>query len=124
MATQSTETRIGVTVEQYRTVNTVFEHLRPSQRAVFGDVADHHNRHAARFGKTRQVSRRFAHLRHTARRRLNIRHVHYLNGVDHHQLRLFFFGNQANLFDTGFRQHIQIRCRQAKPVRSHRHLLQ
>ncbi len=124
VAAQRTKTRIGIAVQQHRTVDTVFQHLRPGQRAVFGDVADHDNRHAARFGEARQVGGGFPHLRHAARRRLDIRHVHHLDRVDHHQLRLFLFGDQANLLDTGFRQHVQVAGRQPEAVSAHRHLLQ
>ncbi|MNT18384.1 hypothetical protein D3C72_1535870 [compost metagenome] len=102
----------------------MFQYFRPGQRTVFGDVTDHDNRHAARLGETRQVSRRFTYLRNATRRRLNIRHVHHLNGVDHHQLRLFLLGDQADLFDAGFRQHIQAAGRQTEAMGAHRDLLQ
>ena len=124
MAAQGTEARVRVAVEHHGAVDTVFEHLRSRQRAVFGHVTHHHNRHAARFGKARQVGRGFTHLRDAARRGLNVRHVHYLDGVDHHQLRLLFFGDHADLLDAGFRQHIQVAGRQAETVRAHCHLLE
>ncbi|CNT77978.1 Uncharacterised protein [Salmonella enterica subsp. enterica serovar Bovismorbificans] len=101
----------------------MFQHFRPRQRPVFGDVADHHDRHAARFGEARQVGCRFADLGDAAWRRLDVRHMHHLYGVDHHQFRLFFFRNQADLLDAGFGEHIQISGRQAETVRTHRHLL-
>ena len=50
--------------------------------------------------------------------------MHHLDGVDHHQLRLLFFGDHADLLDAGFRQHVQVAGRQAQTVRAHRHLLQ
>ncbi|MNN23903.1 hypothetical protein D3C81_1373150 [compost metagenome] len=111
VAAQGTKTRIGVAVQQHRAVNTVFQNFRPGQRAVFGDVSHHHNRHTARLGEARQVGGGFTHLRYAARRRLNVRHVHHLDGVNHHQFRLFLLGNQADLLDTGFRQHIQAASR-------------
>ncbi len=124
MAAQRAKARVGVAVQQHRTVDTVLQHFRTRQRSIFGDVADHHDRHAARFGEARQIGGGFAHLRHAARRRLNIRHVHHLDRVDHHQLRLFLLGDLADLLDAGFRQHIEVFARQAKTVRAHRHLLQ
>ncbi|CAH0243474.1 hypothetical protein SRABI106_02455 [Rahnella aquatilis] len=87
-------------------------------------MADHDDRHAARFSETGEVSRRFTHLRNRPRRRLDIRHVHHLNGVDHHQFRLFFIRYFANLLDAGFRQHIHVSRRQTQTVCTHRHLLQ
>ena len=124
MAAQGAEAGIRVAVEHHRAVDTVFEHFWPGQGTVFRHMADHHNRHAARFGEACQVGRGFAHLRHAARRGLNVRHVHHLNGVDHHQLRLLFFGDHADLLNAGFRQHIQVAGWQAQAVRTHRHLLE
>ena len=123
MAAQRAETGIGVAVQQHGAVNTVLQHFRTGQRAIFGDVADHNNRHAARLGEARQISGGFTHLRYAAWRRLNLRHMHDLNGVDHHQLRLLLLGDQADLLDAGFRQHIQVIGRQAEAMRAHRHLL-
>jgi len=124
MAAQRAETGIGIAVQQHRAVNTVFQYFRTGQRAIFGDVADHHNRHAASFGKARQIGRGFTYLGHAPRRRLDISHMHHLDGVDDHQLRLFFIGNLANLLDAGLREHIQIRRRQPETMRAHRYLLQ
>ncbi|MNZ38338.1 hypothetical protein D3C78_558130 [compost metagenome] len=124
MAAQCAKAGIGIAVQHYGTVDTVLKHFRASQRAVFGDMADHNNRNTARFGKARKIGRGFTHLGHAARRGLDVRHVHHLNGVDHHQLWLLFFRNHADLLDAGFREHIEITGRQAKPVRAHRHLLQ
>ena len=124
MAAQRTETRVRITIQQHRAVNTVLKDFRPRQRAIFGHVPDHDNRHSARFREARKISRRFTHLRHATGRRLNICHVHDLDGVNNHQLRLLFIGNLADLLNAGFRQHIQIGRRQAKTVRAHRHLLQ
>ena len=53
MAAQGAETRIGVAVEQHGAVDTVLQHFRPGQRAVFGDVTDHDDSHASRLGKAR-----------------------------------------------------------------------
>ncbi|MNP35177.1 hypothetical protein D3C76_1284990 [compost metagenome] len=124
MAAQGAEAGISVAVEHHRAVDAVLQHFRTGQRAVFGDVTNHHDRHAARFGEARQISRGFAHLRHATRRGLNVRHVHNLDGVDDHQLRLLFIGNHANLFNAGFRQHVEITGRQAETVCAHCHLLQ
>ncbi|CSF19729.1 Uncharacterised protein [Shigella sonnei] len=50
--------------------------------------------------------------------------MHHLDRVNYHQFRLLFFGNQADLFDAGFQQHIEIVSRQAKAMSAHCHLLQ
>lgn len=54
-----------------------------------------------------QISRRFAPV---PRCQAMIVHPPYasLDGVNYHQLRLLFFGNQADLLDADFRQHIRL----------------
>ena len=124
MAAQRAEAGVGIPVQQHRAVDTVLQHLRTGQRAVFGDVADHHNRHAASFSKARQIGRGFPYLGDAARRRLHVGHMHHLDGVDHHQLRLFFIGDLTDLLNAGFREHVQVGRWQPETMGAHRHLLQ
>ncbi len=50
--------------------------------------------------------------------------MHHLDGVNYHQRRVLFLGNQADLLDAGFRQHIKIVSRQAKGMSAHCLLMQ
>ena len=124
MAAQGTKARIGIAIQQHRAVNTVLQHLRPGQRAIFGHMTYHDDRYIARFRKTRQIGRRFAYLGDAARRRLNVSHMHHLDRVDNHQLRLFVIGYLADLFNAGLGEHIEISGRQPQAVSAHRYLLQ
>ena len=49
--------------------------------------------------------------------------MHHLDGVDHHQLRLFFIGDLTDLLNAGFREHVQVGRRQPETMGAHRHLL-
>ncbi|MNH04010.1 hypothetical protein D3C79_632860 [compost metagenome] len=50
--------------------------------------------------------------------------MHDLDRVDHHQPWLLLLGDQADLLDAGFRQHVQAASGQSKTMGTHRDLLQ
>ena len=70
-----------------------------------------------------RYARAFAHLVNAARRRGQFRAVHYLDRIDHKQLRRVLTGCLQNLFDAGFGKQLEIVLGQLQPARAHTHLL-
>ncbi len=121
---QGTKTGVMATIEQHGAVDTVFQHLGAGQRTILGHMAHHEDGHVVLLGVASEQRCRLPHLRDGTGRRLHIRHMHHLDGVDHHDLRLLLLGNQADLLDAGLRQHPQLVGRQAEAIGAHRHLLE
>ncbi len=111
-------------IEQHGAVDAVLQYLGAGQSAILGHVAHHEDGDMILFGIAGQQGGGFPHLRHGTRRRLHIRHMHHLDGVDDHDLRLLLLSNQADLLDRGLRQHAQLVGRQSEARGPHRHLLQ
>ena len=112
------------TIKQHRAVDAVLQHLGARQTAILGHVTHHEDGHMILLGVAGQQRRRFAHLRDRTGGRLHIRHMHHLNGVNHHDLRLLLLGNQADLLDAGLGKHPQLVGGQPKAVGPHRDLLE
>ncbi len=121
---QGAKAGVVAAVEQHGTVDAVLQHLGTGQGAILGHVAHHEDGDVILLGIAGQQGGRFPHLGDGPRRRLHIRHMHHLNGVDDHDLRLLLLGNQADLLDRGLRQHAQLVGGQAETRCPHRHLLQ
>jgi len=111
-------------IQQHGAVDAVLQHLGARQGAVLGDVAHHEDGHMILLGIACQQRRRLPHLGDGTRRGLHIRHVHHLDGVDDHDLRLLLLGDETDLLDAGLGQHAQLVRGQTQPTGPHRHLLQ
>ena len=76
----------GVAFEIEHRVDHVLDHARPGDLPVLGDVADEHDRRAARLGVADQRLRRGAHLRNRARRAFGEIGPQRLDGIDHDEI--------------------------------------
>ena len=79
---QQAEMLAGVAFEIEHRVDHVLDHARAGDLAVLGDVADQHDRGAARLGVADQRLRRGAHLRDRAGRALGEVGPQRLDGID------------------------------------------
>ena len=80
---QRAQREVALALERQHGVDHVLEHARTGERALLGDVADHHDRQVGRLRLDDQRVRAVAHLRDRARRRGERRIVQRLDGVDH-----------------------------------------
>ena len=125
MAAQGTKARIGIAIQQHRAVNTVLQHLRPGQRAIFGHMTYHDDRLHRAFRKTRQIGRCVSRtLCDAAWRRLNVSHMHHR--IESITISCGFSSSAiwqiCSMLVSG--EHIEISGRQPQAVKAHRYLLQ
>ncbi len=124
VGTQGPEAGVMPAIQQHGAVDAVLQHLGAGQGTVLGDMAHHEDGHVVLLGITGQQGGRLPYLGDGARRGLHVRHVHHLDGVDDHDLGLLLLGDEADLLDTGLRQHAQLVGGQAQTAGTHGHLLQ
>ena len=89
-----------VTLELDNRINDVLQDFRSCQRALLGDVSDEDDGYAARLGKTEQGSGTLTNLGDAAGTALHILGRNGLDGVDDHQLGLYFL----DVFEDGFQR--------------------
>ena len=97
-------------------VHDVLERFRAGQASLFRHVADEEGRHVPALGAEQQLGRGLADLADAARRRLELQREHGLNRVDDDEGRLDPIDLLENAFEARFRQQIQRRRSDAKPL--------
>ncbi len=88
--TQHAQRVMPITLEREHGVDDMFQHPRPGERAVLGDVADQHGGDVVVLGEANELLGAVAHLGDRARCARRVGIVHGLDGIDgqHHGLDL------------------------------------
>ncbi|OQA40623.1 MAG: hypothetical protein BWY52_02823 [Chloroflexi bacterium ADurb.Bin325] len=96
----------------------MFQHARPRDGALLGDVADEEEREAARLGKAQQVRRAVAHLGDAARAGSDGVGVDALHGIHHDQPRRGVLDLGRDGLEVRLGQHEDIALDDAQPLRA------
>ena len=99
----------ALTLKAHHHIDHMFEHTRPGDIAILGDMADQHQRSAAFLGEADQLESAAAHLADRAWRAFDLVAVHGLDRIDYQQ------GWRRNPAQRG--QDIAHRCRGGKAHR-------
>ncbi len=120
---QNAEMMAAVAFEGGDGVDHVFDHARPGDLPVLGDMADQDHAGARKLGEADQGLRRAAHLRHGARRRIRGFRPHGLDRVDHHQRGRAAGGQRGDdVLDRGFGGEFDRGVIEPEPFRAKAHL--
>ena len=112
-----------VALEAEHRVDDVFEHPRPGEAAVFGDVADEHHRDAAALGLGNQAVGAAADLHDAAGRRAEVGVGDRLDAVDDDEVRLHRVEGGDDVGERRFGQQPHVGADRAEPFGAQPHLL-
>ena len=105
-----------LTFEEQLTVDHVLEHLRPGDRALFVDVTDDKDRHAAALCQLHERHGAVLDLRNAAGGRGIFRGIERLDGVSNENVRLDVIHRAQDLGQIGFREDVQLVRRDLQTV--------
>ncbi len=104
------QARVPLAFEMQHDVDKMFEHARPGDRSVFGDVADQHHRDVALFRDGDQRRRDMTHLGDAACRAVDVGDRHGLHRVDDEQPGLDVVEMPQHRSDVGFGGKVEVRA--------------
>ena len=88
----------------------MLQHFGAGDGAVFVHMSYHDGWNVQRFTAPQYGIGTLSYLRYTARRGIQLRKVHGLNGIDHHQIRLLSADFFRHILDISFRHNQKIFC--------------
>ena len=103
-------------------IDHMFDHARPCNLAIFGDMTHQDHAHPTPFGEGNQFMCRGAHLADRSRSAVDCVKPHGLDGIDDHQIGAGFVQSGQNIAQIGFRRQGHRGCAQTQTLRAHAHL--
>ena len=113
----------AVSLEGEHRIHEVFQHLRASQHAFFGDMTHQQKGDVLAFGQTLKGGRTFTHLTDRPRSTGEVGVMQGLNAVDDRHSGAQRLQLLQHHFQIGFGQQLQLRCPSGEPLPAQLHLL-